>query len=55
MLDPTQAWWLPRGSIRALLAMVLVAAVIAGFGGDTVDKLAVMAVGFYFGSKVTSP
>lgn len=51
----THAWWLPAGSIRALLALVLVGAFIAAVfyevEGEGVTALAAMAgssVTFYF-------
>lgn len=44
---------LPRGSVRAILAVGLVASVVAGFllgkiDGDSLMQLATMAMAFYF-------
>lgn len=52
MFDKTQPLWLPKGSVRAILAIALVAAVIIGTGGDVIQTLATAVVSFYFGSKV---
>lgn len=52
MFDKTQALWLPKGSVRAILAIALVVAVIIGAGGDVIQTLATAVVAFYFGSKV---
>lgn len=54
MFDPTQPLWLPKGSVRAILALALVTAVIAGFGGDVIQTLATAVIAFYFGAKVGS-
>lgn len=54
MFDKTQPLWLPKGSIRAILAIALVAAVIIGAGGDVIQTLATAVVAFYFGAKVGS-
>lgn len=52
MFDKTQPLWLPKGSVRAILALGLVAAVVIGAGGDVIQTLATAVVAFYFGSKV---
>lgn len=44
--------WMPEGSVRALIAMSLVAAVIFSPGEDTLKDLAMVVVPFYFGTKV---
>jgi len=57
MLDKKFPLWLPEGSVRAIIALGLVAAaVMASFVVGTVaDKFlwpaAMAAVGFYFGSR----
>lgn len=52
MFNKSQPLWLPRGSVRAILAIALVAAVIVGTGGDVIETLATAVVAFYFGAKV---
>jgi len=48
IFDPTQPLWLPTGSVRALLAIVLTAAFIAGL----VDRdVLLLVVGFYFAHR----
>jgi len=47
MFDPKQPLWLPPGSVRALLALSLVGALIA-FDPTKIGELAAVAVGFYF-------
>jgi len=54
MFDPNQPLWLPKGSIRAILALGLVAAVIIGTGGDVIQTLATAVISFYFGTKAGS-
>ena len=57
MLDNKFPLWLPEGSVRAIIAIVLVcAAIVASFVDGTVaDKFlwpaAMAAVGFYFGAR----
>lgn len=53
MLNPKQPLWLPQGSVRALMAIALVAAVIAGLGDGPVETLATAVVAFYFGTKAS--
>jgi len=51
VFDKTQPLWLPKGSVRAILAIALVSAVIVGTGGDVIQTLATAVVAFYFGAK----
>lgn len=56
-MNPRQPLWLPPGSVRAILALMLVTATIAlAFLGlldpGTMATLATAAVAFYFGQKV---
>jgi hypothetical protein len=51
MFNPRQPLWLPAGSVRAIMALGLVGAIIAGVGGDPVSTLAAAVVAFYFGQK----
>lgn len=49
-LDPSNPLWMPKGSVRAVIAIML----IAGYFYGVVDESIVMGViGFYFGSRVT--
>jgi hypothetical protein len=50
MFDKTQPLGLPKGSVRALIALGVVTGALAGLAGA--KELALMIVGFYFGSKV---
>ncbi len=51
LLDPTQPLWLPRGSVRALIALIIVVGYI--WTKKEVDKdLVLLVLGFYFGSKL---
>ena len=59
MLDRNQALWLPVGSIRAIIALMLVIAlvVLVLTGRPIPENVAVLVVGvvaFYFGGKATS-
>ncbi|WP_456478120.1 hypothetical protein [Geoglobus ahangari] len=50
-LNENQPLWMPRGSVRAIIALAIVIGYIAI--NRTVDKELVMLVlGFYFGSKM---
>ncbi len=51
MFNRNQPLWLPKGSGRLIMALMLIGAVIAGTGGDTVSTLATAVVAFYFGTK----
>lgn len=58
MLNPKQPLWLPQGSVRAILALVLVIAVVGLSFAALVDpeklvELAVMVIAFYFGAKAS--
>ncbi len=58
MFNPKQPLWLPQGSVRAILALVLVTAVVAlAFLGlitaDRLVELAAVVVAFYFAGKQT--
>lgn len=48
-MNNTQPLWLPEGSVRALLAL----AIIAAFIGGLLDQLEIvtLVLGFYFGSR----
>lgn len=50
-LQPDKPLYLPEGSVRAILALAVVAAYIAGVLDD---KAAWLVLGFYFGQKVQS-
>jgi hypothetical protein len=51
-INPTQPLGLPEGSVRALLALAVIGAFIAG----VVDQLEIitLVLGFYFGSRSTA-
>ena len=50
MLQNEYPLWLPEGSVRSILALVVVSAYIAGY----IDlSLATLVLGFYFGQKVS--
>jgi len=56
MLNPKAPLWLPYGSVRALLALMLVAVTCWGFIADRITGEAFMSVAaavvaFYFGTK----
>ena len=52
MLNNNTPLWLPEGSIRAVVALGLVGAFIAG----AVDlEVALLVLGFYFGSRASAP
>ena len=46
--DPTQPLGLPRGSVRAIIALSVVVAFVLGFCGENIGLL---VLGFYFGSR----
>ena len=51
ILDPTKPLWMPEGSVRAILALGIVAAFVAGL----IDaEFATLVVGVYFGSRLTA-
>ena len=51
ILNPDKPLWLPDGSVRAILALGIVAAFIAGL----IDaEYATLVVGVYFGSRLTA-
>ncbi len=51
LLDKNSPLWLPPGSVRALIALIIVIGYVAVNG--TVDKELIMLVlGFYFGSRL---
>jgi hypothetical protein len=52
-LNPRQPLWLPAGSVRAIMALALVAAVVAVDPSKAADMAAVV-VAFYFASKVAT-
>lgn len=61
LLDKTQPLWLPQGSVRALLAFLIVTPIIfiatksnVTLTGDQINGLITLVVGFYFISKVGS-
>jgi hypothetical protein len=47
--QPDQPLWLPEGSVRSIIALGLVAALIYGVTG--VEELAAAVVGYYFGTR----
>lgn len=53
MLNPRQPLFLPPGSVRSIIALVLVAAVVA-VQPDKAAELASVVVAFYFASKVAA-
>jgi hypothetical protein len=60
MFNPKAPLWLPYGSVRALLALMLVAVTCWGFATDRITGEAFMAVAasvvaFYFGTKAGTP
>ena len=48
MFDVTQPLWLPAGSVRSILALSIVGAYVLGFADD---RVALLVLGFYFGSR----
>lgn len=52
MLSKDHAWWLPKGSIRALLAVIIILPTVAVLAMNAQYELllsiAVIAVNFYF-------
>lgn len=52
MLNNKTPLWLPEGSVRALLGMGVVAAFIYGM---VELEVALMVLGFYFGSRASTP
>ena len=52
MLNENQPLWLPEGSVRAIIALAVVAAFL--FGQITQLEIVTLILGFYFGQKVTS-
>ena len=54
-LNKDEAFWLPKGSIRAIMALVLIGAVtylsIYLKNMDFISSLAGAAIGYYFGAK----
>lgn len=50
MLDNESPLWLPEGSVRAIIALAVVAAFIAG--QITQLEIVTLILGFYFGQKV---
>lgn len=56
MFNPRAPLWLPYGSVRAILALVLVLVTCVGFLTDRITgeaflTLAAAAAAFYFGAK----
>ena len=59
-MNHTQPLGLPPGSVRAILALTLVLAVVASFflrGSvpETLSTMAGMVIGFYFNKSTTPP
>ena len=52
MLRDDQPLYLPEGSIRAIIAIAVVGAFI---GGYVELEVALLAMGFYFGSRAAAP
>ena len=57
MLDPKQPLWLPEGSLRGIVLLTLVFAVVAAvfterLDGQTLKELALFVFGFYFSKGV---
>lgn len=48
LLDVSKPLWLPEGSVRALLALLVVGSFIAGL---VPIEVATLVLGFYFGSR----
>lgn len=42
---------LPEGTVRAILAVVLVSSMILSPDSDAINSAAMMVLGFYFGSR----
>ena len=56
MLDPSQPLWLPKGSVRAVIALfvtVVGTAYLVTTGADVKDIL-MLVLGFYFISRVAN-
>ena len=43
--------WMPTGSVRSIIAIVVILATIFNPECESIAKLAVLVVGFYFGSR----
>ena len=52
LLQSDQPLYMPEGSVRAVLALGVVGAYLAGFVGDL--EIVTLILGFYFGQKVAS-
>ena len=50
--QPAPPLWMPPGSVRSIIALALVAALIYGAAGVT--ELAAAVVGYYFGTRQNS-
>jgi hypothetical protein len=50
MFDKSQPLWLPRGSVRAIIALSIIAAVVV-FAPETMPDLAKIVVPAYFVAK----
>ena len=59
MLSSNHPLWLPEGSIRAILALLLccacIAQVFAGIDRGALTDAFLLVIGFYFGLKAKSP
>lgn len=52
-MNPKQPLWLPPGSIRAVMALLLVAAAVV-YDPAKAAELAAVVVAFYFASKLAA-
>ena len=51
LLSPEHPLWLPEGSVRAVLALAVVAAY---FAGVVTDEIALLVLAFYFAARTAS-
>lgn len=59
MFDPKQPLWLPRGSVRAILAIALTGvicglAAVGTVSGDAFLAVQASVIAFYFGTKANT-
>lgn len=55
MFDPKQPLWLPAGSVRAIIALVLVGAVVLSAPADAIVRIGELVVTAYFVTKAALP
>ena len=57
LLNPNKSLWLPEGSVRALIALLLTGSICYGFvylkivEAKTMENILFLVLGYYFGTK----